>query len=45
MAIGFGELVAILGTTDVADVNEGRIENQLVVVNYLRCDDEAEGSN
>ena len=43
LAVGLSDLATVLVTAYVAHVNEGRIEDDLVVVNLLTGDDEAEG--
>ena len=43
LAVGLGDVATVLVTAYVAHVNEGRIEDDLIVVNLLTGDDEAEG--
>ena len=42
MAVGFGDAVAVLVTAHVAHMDEGGIEDDLIVVNLITRDDEAE---
>ena len=43
VAVGLDDLVAVLGTAHVAHMDESGIEDDLIVVNLITRDDEAEG--
>ena len=43
MAVGLDDLVAVLDTAHVAHMDESGIEDDLIVVNLITRDDEAEG--